>query len=44
MVSSKETRLRLCDTDKKRLPFIKEQLRKKVHTPWSTLTEKELNR
>lgn len=44
MVFSKETRLRLCDANKKRLPFIKEQLRKKVPTPWSTLTEKDLNR
>lgn len=44
MVSSKEMRLRLCDPNKKRLPLIKEQLRKKVITPWFDLTEKELNR
>lgn len=46
MISSKEkeTRLRLCDSNKKRIPFIKEQLRKKIPTPWFDLTAKELNR
>lgn len=44
MVSSNETRFRLCDSNKRKLPLIKEELRKRVPTPWFALTEKELNR
>ncbi len=44
MVAPNEMRLRLCDPNKQRLSLIKDLLRKKVHRPWYTLTEKELNR
>lgn len=44
MVTSNETRLRLCDPNKKRIPLIKETLRKKVPIPWFGLTQKQLNR
>lgn len=44
MVSSNEIRLRLCDPNKKRIPFIKEQLRKKVTRPWFSLSQQELSR
>ncbi|XP_037041860.1 uncharacterized protein LOC119078442 [Bradysia coprophila] len=44
MVAHNKIRLRLCDPNKYRLPFIKEQLRKKVPNPWYALTERELNR